>query len=263
MNTEPLAYKVIEFTEQLGSYLLKERKNLSSGDVELKGVHDLVTKYDKHAEKEIVDFLSGLIPNAGFIAEEGTSTKKGNQYQWIIDPIDGTTNFVHGLPCFSISIALQKEKELIFGIVYEMNLAESFFTFEKDPTYLNGKEITVTQTDVLESALIATGFPYTDFEKANDYLKVFDALIRKSRGVRRLGSAAVDLAYVAAGRFEGFYEYGLNPWDVAAGALLVKNAGGLVTDFSRGDNFLFGKELVASNRGIYEPLTAEIEKYFS
>lgn len=254
--------EVLEFTQNLGDVLLEQRKGLKSQNIEHKGLHDLVTNLDKYSEKKLVDFLGELVPDSGFIAEEGTSTKVGKEYNWIIDPIDGTTNFVHGLPCFAISIALQQKNKTILGLVHEMNLRESFYAFEGGEAYLNGHIIKVSKTKDLNHSLIATGFPYSDYGKTDPYLEVFKEVMQKSRGLRRLGSAATDLVYVAAGRFEAFYEYGLSPWDVAAGGYILQKAGGLVTEFSGKEDYIFGKTLIASNNFVYDELKKVIKKYF-
>ncbi|PKP44863.1 MAG: inositol monophosphatase, partial [Bacteroidetes bacterium HGW-Bacteroidetes-12] len=229
---------------------------------EVKAKNSLVTFVDKTAEKMIVDRLEALIPASGFITEEETSTKIGEKYNWIIDPLDGTTNFIHSVPCFCVSIGLKRNDELILGVIYEINLDELFYAWEGSKAYLNGKEIHVSNTPTLESALIATGFPYSDYEKQEEYLLLFKDLMKSSRGLRRLGSAAVDLAYVACGRYDTFYEHSLNSWDVAAGTFIVQQAGGVITDFSGGDNYLFGKELIASNKLIQKEFLEKVKLYF-
>jgi myo-inositol-1(or 4)-monophosphatase len=203
-----------------------------------------------------------LVPGSGFIAEEGTSTQTGNIYNWIIDPLDGTTNFIHGIPCFAISIALMRDKELVMGIIYEVNMDECFYAWEGSKAYLNGKEISVSKAATLSDSLIATGFPYYDYSRMKEYMEVFDHFMKHTHGLRRLGSAATDLAYVACGRFEGFYEYSLQAWDVAAGAFLVQQAGGKVTDFSGGNNFIFGKEIIAGNTACFDEFSNAIKLYF-
>lgn len=262
MNLENLSIKVIEFTKSLGEELLTQRESLQAKNIEHKGTHDLVTILDKYSEKQLVNFLGELIPESGFIAEEGTSTKIGKEFNWIVDPIDGTTNFIHGIPCFAISIALQQNHKTIFGLVYEMNLKEAFYAYEGGQAYLNEKKISVSKTKDLDNSLIATGFPYSDYGKTDPYLEVFKDVMKSSRGLRRLGSAATDLAYVAAGRFEAFYEYGLSPWDVAAGGYILQKAGGIVSEFSGKPDYIFGKSLIASNKFVYKELQDKINKYF-
>ncbi|HLC83840.1 MAG TPA: inositol monophosphatase family protein, partial [Bacteroidia bacterium] len=215
------------------------------------------------AEKRIVEKLAFLLPEAGFIAEEGTSSKKGEIYNWVIDPLDGTTNFIHGVPCFAISIALMRKEELVLGVIYEINFAECFYAWEGSKAYLNGKEINVTKTAKLADSLLATGFPYYDYNRMDDYMELFNYFMKNTHGLRRLGSAATDLAYVACGRFEGFYEYSLQPWDVAAGAFIVQQAGGKVTDFKGEKNYIFGKEIVAGNAAFFDEFLDVVKKHFS
>jgi myo-inositol-1(or 4)-monophosphatase len=262
MNLEVITHEVKSLCKIVGEFIQQEAKKFSETDIEEKGVHNLVTYVDKQAEKMIVEKLSKLVPEAGFIAEEDQSLPRGERFNWIVDPLDGTTNFIHSIPLFSISIALTDANETVFGMVYEINLKECFYSWKGAPAYLNGKEIKVSQKDKIDNSLLATGFPYYDYSLLDPYLDLFKDLMKTSRGVRRLGSAAVDLAYVAAGRFELFYEYGLNPWDVAAGAFIVHQAGGNVTDFKNDDGFMFGKQIVASNNLIHNEFMVKLNHYF-
>ncbi|MCL4171156.1 UNVERIFIED_CONTAM: hypothetical protein GTU68_039147, partial [Idotea baltica] len=206
----------------------EERSSFKQADVEVKELNNFVSYVDKQAEQRFVTALELLLPEAGFIAEEGTSSKKGERYHWIIDPLDGTTNYVHGIPFYCTSVALMDGDELVMGVIYEPNTQECFHALTGQGAFLNGKPINVTDNSVLSDCLLATGFPYDDFEREDAFFKVLKTLTQQSRGLRRLGSAALDLAYVACGRFDGFFEYGLNPWDVAAGALIVQEAEGKV-----------------------------------
>ena len=254
--------EVKKITLEVGAFIRSERKNFSSDKIEYKGLNNLVSYVDKTAEERIVAGLKNLIPDAGFITEEETINKTGEQYNWIIDPLDGTTNFIHGIPTYSISIALKEHDELVLGVVYELNMDELFYTWKGEKAYLNGKVISVSKNKTFGESLLATGFPYYDFEKADKYLKVFAELIQQTHGLRRIGSAAVDLSYVACGRFDGYFEYNLNPWDVAAGALIVKNAGGTITNFSGGEEFLNSREIIAGNGYIGNTILEIIKKYF-
>ena len=226
IDLKAIQTEAIRLTKEAGAFIRGEAVNFSKTKVEHKGFNDLVSYVDKQAEKMLVEGLSGLIPEAGFIAEEGTSHKKGAVYNWIIDPLDGTTNFVHGIPTYSVSVALQQNDEIIAGIVYEINRDECFHAVANEPAYLDGQKLTISQSVTLDASLIATGFPYNDFDKIDGYLATLKSIMQNSHGLRRIGSAAVDLAYVACGRFEGFFEYNLNAWDVAAGAFIVQQAGG-------------------------------------
>ena len=244
----------LELVRLTSNFVLQERKSLDTSDLETKGYNNFVTRVDKASEEKLVAGLSKILPLAGFIAEEGTSSKIGDEYNWIVDPIDGTTNYIHDVPCYAISLALQYKDDIVLGIVHEITRNESFYSIENGPALLNGNEIQTTSATSLTDALIATGFPYDDFEDMDKYLRFLRLLMEKSRGMRRLGSAAVDLAYVACGRFDVFYEYGLSPWDVAAGAFIVQQAGGNATDFSGGNNFIFGKEILTSNGDLHQEL---------
>lgn len=262
VNLQTLCQDVCLLSRQVGGFIRNERKQFSFERVETKGKNDFVSYVDKESEKRIVNGLTELLPGSGFIAEEGTSTVKGEVYNWIIDPLDGTTNFIHGIPCFAISIALMRNEKLVMGVIYEINLDECFYAWEGSKAYMNGSEISVSKASTLSGSLIATGFPYYDYSRMDQYMEVFRHFMKNTHGLRRLGSAATDLAYVACGRFEGFYEYSLQPWDVAAGAFLVQQAGGKVTDFSGENNFIFGKEIVAANSSCFDEFLDTIKLYF-
>lgn len=258
MELAELCHSVVELTKETGLFIKEESSK--NKQIESKGKNDFVTNIDKESEKRLVARLSKLIPEAGFIAEEGTSVKKGEQYNWIIDPIDGTTNFIHGLSPYAISIALEDKNEIILGVVYEIGLDECFYTWKGAPAYLNGNEIFVSKAKTVSDSLIAMGFPYSDYSKMSGFMNSLDYFMKNSHGLRRLGSAATDLAYVACGRFEGFYEYGLKPWDVAAGAFLVQQAGGVSCDFSGGNNYIYGQEIVSSNSSIFSEFKETINQ---
>jgi myo-inositol-1(or 4)-monophosphatase len=214
-------------------------------------LHDFVSYVDKGAEQILVEKLGLLLPEAGFYAEEGTSEKKGDRYNWIIDPLDGTTNFLHNLHPHSISIGLKDYEEIIAGVVYEVNGEETFVAWKNGGAWLNNVRINVSKSYNLANCLIATGFPYNDFSRLEDYIKCFRYIIRNSSGVRRMGCASIDLAYIACGRFDAFFEYGLKPWDVTAGILLVREAGGRVSDFSGTEADVSGVEIVAANSNLF------------
>ncbi|MEJ0054846.1 MAG: inositol monophosphatase family protein [Bacteroidota bacterium] len=237
---------VMNVCHEVGDFIHREGSLFDRSRIEQKeGFNNLVSYVDKESEKKLVSALSKILPGSGFIGEEGTNIDGTNGYRWIIDPLDGTTNFTHGLPIFAISIGLALNDKIVLGIVYEVNKKEMFHTVEGSPAFLNDKEIHVSSISTLQQSLLATGFPYYEFDKMEAYLEIIKKFLKQSHGVRRLGSAATDLAYVACGRFEGFFEYNLNPWDVAAGTFLVQQAGGIVTDFKGGSNFVFGGELIA------------------
>ncbi len=262
MNLELLTNQVVTLSKSVGKMIRDEVNKLDETDVEYKGIHNLVTYVDKKSEDILIAELRKMLPEAGFIAEEDDKLARGDRYNWIVDPLDGTTNFIHKIPLYSISIALNDGDETVLGVVYEINLKECFYAWKNGPALLNGKKIKVTDTKLVDKSLIATGFPYYDYSLLDPYLALFKDLMQSSRGVRRLGSAAVDLAYVAAGRFELFYEYGLNPWDVAAGALIVKQAGGKISRFNEDQNYIFGKEIVASNTLVHDAFIQKLNHYF-
>ena len=262
MNLEHITLEVNNICIETGHFINCQVEKLANSDVVEKGVHNLVTYVDKESERRIISALTPLVKEAGFIAEEQSDLPKGDKYNWIIDPLDGTTNYIHGIPLFSISIALMENEELLLGVVYEINLEECFYAWRGGGAFLNGKPIRVSKTTELNDSLIATGFPYYNYSLLDPYLALFRDLMQTSRGIRRLGSAAVDLAYVACGRFELFYEYGLQSWDVAAGALIVKEAGGMVTDFKKGNQYIFGQQLIASNILIHSEFTCKFQEHF-
>jgi myo-inositol-1(or 4)-monophosphatase len=249
----------VQITRETGKFVRDYRLN-NKPSVESKGRNDFVTQIDKASEEKLIKALGDLIPESGFIAEENTSSKKGEIYNWIIDPIDGTTNFIHGLYPFAISIALQENDEIVLGVVYEMGMDECFYSWKGGPALMNGESISVSTNATVGDSLIATGFPYTNYSLIGNFMETLDFFMKNSHGLRRLGSAAADLAYVACGRFDAFYEYNLKPWDVAAGAFLVQQAGGKVSDFSGGSNYLFGGEIVTANAIMFDEMQQVIKK---
>src|ERR1700744_6054528 len=189
MHLADITQQVIELSKQVGDFIRQERKKFNADDIEYKGLNDLVSYVDKGAEEQIVAALEKILPEAGFITEEKTKNNIGPRYTWIIDPLDGTTNFIHGLPVFSVSIALQEYDELVLGVVYEINQDECFYARKGEPAYLNGNEIRVSNCQTVSQSLLATGFPYYNFEKQEAYMALFTELMRGCHGLRRLGSA--------------------------------------------------------------------------
>ena len=262
MHPEKVTQSVIDIAKTAGAFIREQRKTFSADKIEFKGTNDMVSYVDKTAEQMIVKALEKVLPKAGFITEEKTTNRIGEKYNWIIDPLDGTTNFIHGLPVYSVSIALQEYEKLVAGVVYEINLDECFYAWDGSPAYLNGNEIKVSSSAAISNSLLATGFPYFDFTKQPAYIALFTELMKSCHGLRRLGSAAVDLAYTACGRFDGYYEYNLNPWDVAAGILIVRQAGGDVVNFKGGQECLNTRELLATNGKITDEILQVIQKHF-
>ena len=263
MDLKTLCNQVCELSKETGEYILGELPKFKTDSVESKSLHNFVTHVDKTSEARIVKKLSELLPDAGFIAEEGTSTVRGDRYNWVIDPLDGTTNFIHGLPPFAVSIALMEKDEVILGVVHEVISKETFYAWKGSPAFLNGAEIKVSKVTSVKDSLIATGFPYTEFNRIKPFMQSLEFLFTNSHGVRRLGSASVDMVYLACGRFEAFYEYGLSPWDVAAAVLIVKQAGGQISDFKGGNDYIFGKEIIVTNSGIFDEFSKIIKGFLA
>lgn len=257
-NLEKICNKIVKAAREAGEFILKESEDFDSGRAEKKGFNDFVSYVDKGSEKMLVEKLGRILPEAGFVAEEGTSTRKGERYNWVIDPLDGTTNFIHGIHPHAISIALMDHEEIVAGVIYEVSGNEIFTAWKNGGAWLNNKRIHVSPAAKLSESLIATGFPYTDFRRLDTYMECLTHFCRHSLGIRRLGSAAIDLAYVACGKFDAFYEYGLHPWDVAAGILLVREAGGHVSDFSGNENNLSGDEIVAASHLVFSEVLENV-----
>ncbi len=233
--------------------LLKENLG-KTNHVEFKGEIDLVTEMDKNSETIIIESLLSAFPDYGILSEEGEELNASSPTRWIIDPLDGTTNYAHAYPVFSVSIALEDNGNIIFGLVYDPVHDELFSAEKGKGAFLNAAPIHVSTTPQLDKSLLATGFPYDIRSSEKNNLNHFCRFALKAQAIRRAGSAALDLCYVACGRFDGFWELKLKPWDVAAGTLIVKEAGGTVTDFS-GNNFdIFSGNILASNKNIHDSM---------
>ena len=246
-----------------GAFIQKEREKFDIRKVEFKGFNDMVSYVDKAAEQIIVEKLHKLLPEAGFITEEGTDTTVGEVYNWIVDPLDGTTNFIHDLPFYAVSIGLQQNGQIVLGVVYDVRNKECFYAMKGGGAYCNGKPIQVSPATGLGSSLIATGFPYDGLGQTDVFLDVLKSLTESSHGFRRLGSAALDLCYVACGRVEGYFQHNLKPYDVAGGLIIVQEAGGTVSDFRGGNDYVFGGEMVASNGWIHDQLLSKTKQLSS
>lgn len=232
-----------------GGYLrlhLRDRRH-----VRFKGAIDIVTEADLAAEKLIVDKIRSLYPGHDILAEESPATSLGSPFRWIVDPLDGTTNYSHGYPVFCVSIALEIQGVCVLGVVYDPMREEMFTAVKGQGAFLNGEPITVSRTEEISRSLLATGFPYDIRSSSENNMNYFWVMAMNAQAIRRAGSAALDLAYVAAGRFDGFWELKLKPWDMAAGCLLVSEAGGRVTDLRGGDFVLDAPHVMASNGAIH------------
>ena len=261
MDYRAVCLDVCELAREAGAYIARQRERFTFSDVEFKGAQNLVSYVDKQTERTLVERLKALVPEAEFVTEEGTVSASGgaSRLKWIVDPLDGTTNFVHGLSPYCVSIALTEEDEPVVGVVYEVTRDEMFYAWRGSYAYLNGERIVVSQTDRLENSLIAIGFAYGTVSKTDGFI---DSLIRfqnTTNGVRRLGSAAADLAYVACGRFDAFFHEGLSPWDVAAGALVAMQAGARVTDYGGGNGYLYGRRIIAATPAVYDEFQKQVK----
>lgn len=261
MDYQNICEQVCLLARKVGVWLWSERQRLDTVNMEAKGVHDYVTQFDKQSEKTIVARLKELVPEAGFIAEEKTETVLAEHYNWIVDPLDGTTNFIHGLPPTAISIALREDEEIVVGVVYEIGRDECFYAYKGGKVYMNGMPIHVTNCPNLDASLLATGFPYSDFSILKPFMRYMEWSMQHTHGLRRLGSAATDLVYVACGRCDGYFEYGMKPYDVAAGTFICQQAGALVSDFSGGDNWLFGGEIVVAGPKLFPELQKSLHRF--
>lgn len=254
LDLEFITSEVRKIAIENGAFLREERRNFNRDKVEIKGFHDYVSYVDKESEKRLVAKLSQLLPEAGFIAEEGTGSFTSEEYCWVIDPLDGTTNFIHNIAPYCVSIALRNREELLVGVIYEVCRDECYWAWKGSKAYLNGEEIHVSSINNIDNAFIALGFPY----KYEDYMPIARKLVERLYGtasaMRLLGAAAAELCYVAAGRFEVRIEAYLGPWDIAAGTLILQQAGGKVTDFSGGNSFYSGNEVLASNGKMHDAL---------
>lgn len=256
----PILNIAVKAARQAGHVILRHLDRLNSLNVEAKGRNDFVTEVDRLAEAEIIDVISSSYPDHAILAEE-SGTRSGNTYQWIIDPLDGTTNYLHGYPVFSVSIALVHEGTIEQGVIFDPLRDELFTASRGRGAQLNNRRIRVSTVRKLSASLLGTGFPYSVLDQLDPWLKTFKTMLIHSSGVRRAGSAALDLAYVACGRFDGFWEVGLKSWDVAAGSLLIQEAGGLVSDFNNTQTHLTSGNIIAANPDIHPKMLDIVAKH--
>src|SRR5690606_5063436 len=222
------------------------------------GINNLVTEVDKLSEKRIIEIIKSSFPKHSIISEEGGSEENDSEYHWIIDPIDGTVNFAHNIPICCVSIGVKKNQEMLIGAVYNPILNEFFYAEKGNGATLNGKKIQVSGQTDFNKACLVTGFPYVWANVNGEPVKVFEKFVKQGLPVRRLGRAAIDLCWVACGRFDGFWEYNLNPWDIAAGYLIVQEAGGTITNFEGKSYSVFDKETLATNGNIHKEMLQTI-----
>jgi myo-inositol-1(or 4)-monophosphatase len=245
-----------------GDVILKNLGHLSASDIQTKQAFDFVTKVDKWSEAVIMQTIREKFPSHLFLSEETLKQEGADQYRWIIDPLDGTTNYIHGYPMFSVSIGLQFKEEIILGVVFDPLKDELFHAVKGVGAFLNNKPIRVSGVGALADSLVGTGFPFRAKDMVDLYLLAFKNIFYRVSDLRRAGSAAIDLAYVAAGRLEGFFELKLSPWDMAAGEILIKEAGGIVTDFGGGSDYLFTGNIVAGNKTVHAEILMIIREVF-
>jgi myo-inositol-1(or 4)-monophosphatase len=246
-----------------GDLILKNLGRISKDDVNIKQASDFVTRVDRESEQLIIDTIKQKFPKHLFLAEESVKDLETGEYRWIIDPLDGTTNFIHGYPVFSVSIALEYKEEIILGTIFDP-LRDEIFTAEKGKgAFLNGQPVNVSTISELENSLITTGFPFRRKNFIDNYLKLFKNIFHKVSDIRRAGSAALDLAYLACGRCDAFFEIGLSIWDVAAGSILIKEAGGIITDFDGGSDYLTTGNIVAGTPALHGGILNEVKGVFS
>jgi myo-inositol-1(or 4)-monophosphatase len=252
----------VKAARKAGAIINRASLDLDLVRVSAKGRSDFVTEVDRAAEEAIIETLHTAYPQHGFLAEEsGATTHDGNdEYTWIIDPLDGTTNFIHGFPQYAVSIALQQRGQLTQAVVYDPTRNELFTASKGRGAFLNDRRIRVSRRTQLRECLIGTGFPFRQLEHLDAYVGMFKRITEETAGIRRPGAAALDLAYVAAGRLDGFWEFGLSPWDMAAGALLIVEAGGFVADFSGEQNYLAGGNLVSGNPKVFPQLLKLVQE---
>ncbi len=239
---------------EAGTFLKENVGKVNTVEMKMGEVRNLVSNIDRGAEERIIRRIREQYPNHAVLAEESGGSRQEVEFRWIIDPLDGTTNFLHGLPIFSVTVGVERRGEVVAGVVYNPNLNEMFVAEKGSGAFLNGERISVSTSNALINSLVVTGFPYNIAENPDHAVDHFVHFVYEARGVRRLGSAAIDLAYVAMGRFDGFWEVSLQPWDMAAGVLLVNEAGGRTSDFSGHPTSIYRKQIVASNGLIHDDM---------
>ncbi len=259
---QPMLNTAVRAARAAGDLIVRYLDRLDQLTVANKDRNDYVSEVDRQAEDTIIRILHRAYPGHGFLAEE-SGIQEGDDYQWIIDPLDGTTNFLHGFPQFAVSIALMHKGRLELGVVYDPLRQELYTALRGSGARLNDRRIRVAQRPSLEGALLGTGFPYKHHKYLEPYLGMFRDLLMETSGIRRPGSAALDLAYLAAGRIDGFWEIDLNIWDIAAGVVLIQEAGGIVGDLSGGHDFLKTGNIVAGNPKVFAALVRKIRPHLT
>lgn len=259
---QEIYFEAQEVVRKAASFIKKNYHQVTAEDIEEKGRNSLVSYVDREAEKILIEGLQLIWPGAGFITEEEMVGQEFKDYTWIIDPLDGTTNFLNGIPICSVSVALYDKEKVILGIVHEVVSGEHFYAIRGQGAFLNGQRIRVTPKSSIHDVLIGTGFPYKTEKTQAAHMTVLEKVLQRTRGIRRIGTAAIDCCYVACGRFGAFYENALNAYDIAAGALIVMEAGGKVTDFEGGNQWLFEGELLATAPQFQEEMLDVLKDFY-
>lgn len=262
VNLKTLTEKVNEITLEVSAFIKEELGKVHSNQVITKEHNSLVSYVDQEAESMLVSALKQILPESGFITEEDTINDNDKEYTWIIDPLDGTTNFLYNIPHFSTSIALKHKEELVIGVINHIMGNELYYAWKGGGAFMNDQAIHTNTTKDLASSIIATGFPYAADYNQKPYFEMMSVVMTHARGMRRFGSAALDMAYVAKGRFTAFYETSLNPWDVAGGIVICKEAGATISDYFGEDSYYNGKSIIVANEHIRKQLCDYTIQFF-
>ena len=259
----PMLNIAVKAARRAGAIINRASQDIGTLTVKSKNFNDFVSEVDVAAERAIIETLKDAYPTHGFLGEESGSASNESDFIWIIDPLDGTTNFLHGFPQYCVSIALQHKGEITQAVIYEPNRNDLYTATKGRGAFLNDKRIRVSKCDKLQQSLIGTGFPFRDFKHLDTYLSMFKSMLQKTSGIRRPGSAALDLAYVANGSLDAFWEIGLSPWDIAAGALLVQEAGGIISNLNGKDGWLESGNVLAASPKIYDAMVETLAPHLT
>ena len=259
----PMLNIAVKAARRAGAIINRASQDIGTLTIKSKNYNDFVSEVDVAAERAIIDTLKDTYPSHGFLGEESGSSEHQSDFIWIIDPLDGTTNFLHNFPQYCVSIALQHKGEITQAVIYEPNRNDLYTATKGRGAFLNDKRIRVSKCDKLQQSLIGTGFPFRDFKHLDTYLSMFKSMLQKTSGIRRPGSAALDLAYVANGSLDAFWEIGLSPWDIAAGALLVQEAGGIISNLNGKDGWLESGNVLAASPKIYDAMVETLAPHLT
>ena len=259
----PMLNIAVKAARRAGAIINRASQDIGTLTVKSKNYNDFVSEVDVAAERVIIDTLKDAYPDHGFLGEESGSSEHQSDFIWIIDPLDGTTNFLHNFPQYCVSIALQHKGEITQAVIYEPNRNDLYTATKGRGAFLNDKRIRVSKSDKLQQSLIGTGFPFRDFKHLDTYLAMFKSMLQKTSGIRRPGSAALDLAYVANGSLDAFWEIGLSPWDIAAGALLVQEAGGIISNLNGKEGWLESGNVLAASPKIYDAMVETLAPHLT